>query len=59
MTDELETLRLRIVHERRRAGVTLPESAAGAVADVVLAEAIRLSVRWVEGADATARCGQR
>ena len=50
MSDELEILRLVIVQELRRVGVRLPEEAAGPLAEVVLAEAVRLSVRWVEGA---------
>jgi len=50
MSDELETLRLRIVEELRRAGVALSRDRTAAVAEVVMAEAIRLSVRWVEDA---------
>ena len=50
MSDELESLRLRIVEELHRAGVALPRDRTAAVAEVVLAEAIRLSVRWVEDA---------
>lgn len=48
MTDEVERLHARIAAELRNAGVRLPDAVVASIADVVLDDAIRLSLAWLE-----------
>jgi hypothetical protein len=49
---ELDRLRATIVAELARAGVVLPDAALTPIVDVVLEDAIRLALAWLEeGAD--------
>jgi hypothetical protein len=47
MADEIERVRESIAVELRRAGVRLPDAGIAAVAEVVLAGAVRISLRWL------------
>jgi hypothetical protein len=48
MAREVELFHTIIVEQLRGAGVQLPEAVNGAVADVILAEAVRVSLLWLE-----------
>jgi hypothetical protein len=48
MADEVERLHARIATELRNAGVHLPDAVVASIADVVLDDAIRLSLAWLE-----------
>jgi hypothetical protein len=45
---EVEHLHETIVEQLRNAGVRLPEDVTAGVADVILAEAVRVSLLWLE-----------
>jgi hypothetical protein len=45
---DVEQLRATIVAQLRNAGVLLPEDVAASVADAILAEAVRISLLWLE-----------
>jgi hypothetical protein len=45
---EVEQLHATIVEQLRNAGVQLSEDVTAAVADVILAEAVRVSLLWLE-----------
>jgi hypothetical protein len=48
MAHEVERLQAIIVEQLHIAGVRLPDAASVAIADVILAEALRISLRWLE-----------
>jgi hypothetical protein len=48
MADEVDRLHARITAELRNAGVRLPDAVVASIADVVLDDAIRLSLAWLE-----------
>ncbi len=48
MSEEVELLQATLVERLRRAGVRLPESEVAAIADVAMAEAVRLCLAWLE-----------
>ena len=47
MADEIERVQESIVVELRRAGVRLPDARITALAEVVLVDALRISLRWL------------
>ena len=46
---EVEHLHASIVEQLDRAGVQLPDAAIAALADAILADAVRISLQWLEG----------
>jgi hypothetical protein len=48
MTPELEQLHASIVERLERAGVQLPGALLASVADEILADAVRISLLWLE-----------
>jgi hypothetical protein len=48
MTLVVERVQAHVAEELDRAGVQLPDAVIAVVADVILAEAVRLSLLWLE-----------
>jgi hypothetical protein len=48
LTPDVECLHANIVEQLDRVGVQLPEAVISAVAEVILADAVRISLRWLE-----------